>query len=87
MKGRMLIVGITRDEEDEDEEVDEEDEDDDKDQKYYSAEQLATMRFVLLDDARVKQLNKYRDLVTGGQGGDDFRMFNTSTGNHHVKFG
>jgi len=75
--GYMIIVGLG----DDDEEDDEDDEDDyegDKEnvKKNYTAEQLDTLRLVILNDRRIKFLDKAEKFTDPNDG-----WFNTSTGN------
>lgn len=74
-KGKLLTKGIAsdRDEEDEDEEDERE-----QDNSKYTAEQMKTLRFVLINDSRADQLDKMRELVLQDQANESFMMFNTS---------
>ena len=79
--GQMLIKGIPRgdDSEEEDEEYDS---DDEEAEKAYNAkltaEQMASLRFVLITQNRADQLDAMREYILGDQANDSLLMFNTS---------
>jgi hypothetical protein len=81
--GSFLIKGIDRDEDEGDE--DEDDEGPPIDENALTAEQVATLRHIVINAARDKK-NKLADkLVTDGQAGKGFMMmFNTHTGNEAI---
>ena len=88
MKGSMLIVGIPRGEDDEESEEEESGEDDDEEEKddgkVYTAEQMATLRHILVNDARDEALQKAFDFASGGQADQGFMMTNTHDGNQLI---
>jgi hypothetical protein len=64
--GRMLIRGISTGSNDSEEE-EEEEEDDDEDTSKYTAEQMSTLRFVLINKIRQDRLDKMRRFLLGDQ--------------------
>jgi len=76
----MLIRGISTGSNDSDEE-EEEEEDDDEDTSKYTAEQMSTLRVVLINKTRHYRLDKMRRFLLGDQAGCGFLMFNTSYSN------
>ena len=78
-KGSMLIMGIERDDSDDDD--DEED-----DNTEYTAEQMARLRHIIINDSRDAALKAGHSFASCGQSDDDFgfAMFNTSHGNQVI---
>jgi len=78
-KGSMLIMGIER--EDSDDDDDEED-----DSTEYTAEQMARLRHIIINDSRDAALKAGHSFASCGQSDDDFgfAMFNTSHGNRVI---
>ena len=75
--GHMPVVGIERDA---DEEDDDEEEDDEEEE--YTAEQVASLRVILINSGRAAALENALEFATCGQAGDsDFAMFDTQSGN------
>lgn len=72
--GHMLIRGIS-DEEEEEEDVD------DEDTSKYTAEQMSTLRVVLINKIRQDRLDEMRRFLLGDQADCGFLMFNTSYSN------
>jgi uncharacterized protein YcbK (DUF882 family) len=62
----MLIRGISTGSNDSEEE-EEEEEDDDEDTSKYTAEQMSTLRFVLINKIRQDRLDKMRRFLLGDQ--------------------
>lgn len=79
-KGSCLIAGIEADSEG-DSDFDDDENDDNKE---YTAEQIAKLRHVLINDSRDAAIEKAMNFATGGQLEDGFMMFSTSTGNDVV---
>ena len=73
-KGSCLIAGIEADSED-DSDFDDDENDDNKE---YTAEQIAKLRHVLINDSRDAAIEKAMNFATGGQLEDGFMMFSTS---------
>ena len=79
-KGSCLIAGIEADSED----GSDFDDDENDDEKEYTAEEIAQLRHVLINDSRDAAIEKAMNFATGGQLEDGFMMFSTSTGNDVV---
>jgi hypothetical protein len=81
-KGSMLIMGV-KSEDDEDDEDDDEEQDDDTE---YTAEQMAELRHIIINDSRDEALKVGHSFASCGQSDSDcgFSMFNTSSGNEVV---
>ena len=54
------------------------DDDDEEDTSTYTAEQMSTLRFVLITKKREDRMEEMRELVLGDQADCNFLMFNTS---------
>jgi hypothetical protein len=70
----LLIRGIKRpDDYDDDDDID-----DKEDTSTYTAEQMSSLRFVLITKKREDRMEEMRELVLGDQADSNFLMFNTS---------
>jgi len=76
--GPTLIRGISRDDEDEDDEDEDSEEEEEVDKSKYTAEQMETLRYVMITKNREDKLNEMNELVLGDQAGGSFMCFNTS---------
>jgi hypothetical protein len=81
--GHILIRGISTGSDDSD---GEEEDEDDEDTSKYTAEQMSTLRVVLIDKKRQGRLDEMRRFLLGDQADRGFMMFNTSYTNE-VKWG
>ena len=83
-KGSMLIMGV-KSEDDDDE--DDDDEEEEEDETEYTAEQIAKLRHIIINDARDAALKAGHSFASCGQSDDDrgFAMFDTSHGNQVVE--
>jgi hypothetical protein len=79
-KGSMLVLGIRSENSDEDEDEDEDD------SVVYSAEQMATLRHILITSRRDKAIREGHSFASCGQSDEDFGFcsFSTSSGNEVV---
>lgn len=68
LKGQMHIVRLKRNE----------------DAEPYTIEEMCTLRYILINDGRGDALQKAFSFATGGQGGNDMMMFNTTDGNELI---
>ena len=75
--GHMIISGISTGSGDSDEDEEEEEEDDEVTSKY-TAEQMSTLRFVLINQKRQDRLDEVQRFVLGNQSTCGFVMFNDS---------
>ena len=82
-KGSMLIMGVKSEDDDDEDDDDEEDEDETE----YTAEQIAKLRHIIINDARDAALKAGHSFASCGQSDDDrgFAMFDTSHGNQVVQ--
>lgn len=77
-KGSMLIMGIQRDSEDS------EDSEDEDETTEYTAEQIAALRHIIINDSRAKAIEAGHSFASCGQSEGGFCMFNTSSGNQVI---
>ena len=78
-KGSMLIMGVKSEDDDDDDEDDEEEDD----ETVYTADQIAKLRHIIINDSRDAALKTGHAFASCGQSDEDsgFAMFNTSHGN------
>ncbi|EJK49604.1 hypothetical protein THAOC_31504 [Thalassiosira oceanica] len=78
--GPMLIRGIPQHSNDSDEEaeVDSDEEENEDSNSKYTAEQMSTLRHVLITQKRNDRLDEMREYVLGEQANESLMMFNTS---------
>jgi hypothetical protein len=81
--GHMIIRGISTGSGDSDEDEEEEEEDDEVTSKY-TAEQMSTLRFVLINQKRQDRLDEVQRFILGNQSTCGFVMFNDSYCNEVV---
>ena len=82
--GHMIIRGISSGSDDSDED-EEEEEEDDEDTSKYTAEQMSTLRFVLINQKRQDRLDEMQRFVLGNQAFCGFVTFNDSYCNEVVE--
>mmetsp|Transcript_26433 Transcript_26433/g.39969 ORF Transcript_26433/g.39969 Transcript_26433/m.39969 type:complete len:227 (-) Transcript_26433:90-770(-) len=75
--GGMIIRGISK-AEGEDSDEDDEDEEEEQDTSKYTAEQMASLRYVFITQKREDKLDEMRRFILGSQANDSIMMFNTS---------
>jgi len=79
--GSMLVVGVERNDDSDEDADSEDDEDEKKEEPKYTAEEMAKLRHILINESRDKALKKGHAFASCGQCESGLMTFNTSSGN------
>jgi len=76
--GPTIIRGIPRDDDDDEEEEEDSDAEENEDTSKYTAEQMQTLRYIMITQNRQDKIYEMAELVLGDRAGDCIMGFNTS---------